>query len=127
MRSRRSTSVRFAQSDSPEKSLCRFYSGLGPLGDALLRHAISDDAGRRVLGVGAVENLAQGVSDAKCAGLDFALVPAIYLPRHADDATAVEDVVGCIEDPAIHQHTAMLGARELVVGGACDHARVQPR
>ena len=97
------------------------------------RRQMLKTTGAAVLGLGAVEDLVEGLHQAGELHLDPGRIEGLLavqradLAGHVDDAAAVDDVVRQVERAALIERAADLGVGELVVGAAGDHLGLQPR
>ena len=89
---------------------------------------IGDLVRRTAFALGLCEHLAQRRADAGRLNADVGIRPVVDLAAHADDSTAVDDVVRRIEDAARRHSSAVdFRPRELIVRGACDDLRLDRR
>src|SRR5687768_14062279 len=83
--------------------------------------ALSGHVGRDPVGLGRREYLAQGSADAKERVVQPLSRPTLHLEGdNVEDAAGIDHEVWGIEDARPSQPLAVLGRRELVVGGAGD-------
>ena len=90
-------------------------------------HLVGHLVGRAALGLGAVEDLVQGLHQPVELGLHPGRVEGLVPGQCADlagdvyDPAAVDHIVGQVEEPVVVDRLADIGVRELVVGPAGDH------
>src|SRR5205814_9234856 len=91
-----------------------------------------DLAGGRVgadaVAVGPLQDLVDGIADSGELLIQDYARPVLLLEAAAvEDATRVDDEVGCVDDAALAQALGVSRCLQLVVGAARDHAAAQGR
>ena len=95
--------------------------------EALLDQHVGDLVGGRLELLAAVDDLGDGVVDVQRLRARLVLVVPDDLLRDVDEAAGVDGVVGRVEDAARVEVVAVARNGELVVRGAGDDARLEPR